>query len=47
MKAKTFVGTLTFMSPERMEGETYSYAGDIRILGIMLIETITGKFPIK
>ena len=47
MKAKTFVGTLTYMSPERMEGETYSYAGDIWSLGIMLIETITGKFPFK
>jgi len=30
------------MSPERMEGETYSYAGDIWSVGIMLIETITG-----
>ena len=46
-KAKTFVGTLTYMSPERMEGETYSYAGDIWSVGIMLIETITGKFPFK
>ena len=27
-KARTFVGTLTYMSPERMEGQKYSYAGD-------------------
>ena len=44
-KARTFVGTLTYMSPERMEGENYSYAGDIWSLGIMLIELVTGKFP--
>jgi serine/threonine protein kinase len=35
------------MSPERMKGEKYSYAGDIWSLGIMLIETVTGKFPFK
>ena len=46
-KARTFVGTLTYMSPERMEGEKYSYAGDIWSLGIMVIELITGKFPYR
>ena len=44
-KAKTFVGTMTYMSPERMEGERYTYAGDIWSLGIMLIELVTGQFP--
>ncbi len=47
MKAKTFVGTLTYMSPERMEDETFSYAGDIWSLDIILIETIARKFPFK
>ena len=46
-KAKTFVGTLTYMSPERMEGEKYTYAGDIWSLGIVIVELITGKFPFK
>lgn len=46
-KGRTFVGTLTYMSPERMEGENYSYTGDIWSLGVMLIELITGKFPFK
>ena len=41
------MGTLTYMSPERMEGEKYGYAGDIWSLGIMIIELITGKFPFK
>ena len=46
-KSRTFVGTLTYMSPERMEGDKYGFEGDIWSLGIMLIETITGKFPYK
>ena len=32
----TFVGTMNYMSPERMEGETYSAKGDIWSLGIIL-----------
>ena len=28
-KARTFVGTLTYMSPERMEGQKYSFSADI------------------
>jgi len=43
--AKTFVGTLTYMSPERMEGENYSSKGDIWSLGIVIIEMMTGDFP--
>ena len=35
------------MSPERMEGMSYTFAGDIWSLGIMIIETITGVFPYK
>ena len=46
-KARTFVGTLTYMSPERMQGEKYSYAGDIWSVGVVLLELITGKFPFK
>lgn len=42
---KSFVGTMTYMSPERMEGENYSYKGDVWSLGIILIEMMTGKFP--
>lgn len=43
--AKSFVGTLTYMSPERMEGEKYSAKGDIWSLGLVIVEMMTGKFP--
>lgn len=33
------------MSPERMEGEKYSYPGDIWALGLILIELATGEYP--
>jgi serine/threonine protein kinase len=43
--AATFVGTMNYMSPERMEGEKYSFEGDIWSLGIVIIELITGIYP--
>ena len=45
MMCKTFVGTMNYMSPERMMGEKYSYPGDIWSLGIILIEMASGVFP--
>jgi len=33
------------MSPERMEGEKYSFEGDIWSLGLVIIELATGKYP--
>jgi serine/threonine protein kinase len=41
----TFVGTVTYMSPERLGGERYSFASDIWGLGISIIECVTGRFP--
>ena len=41
----TFVGTMNYMSPERMEGEKYSFEGDIWSLGIVLVELVTGSYP--
>lgn len=45
--ARTFKGTLTYLSPERIEGQKYSYSGDIWSLGIIAIEMATGVFPFK
>ena len=42
---RTFVGTMNYMSPERMLGEPYSFEGDIWSLGIVLIELMTGSYP--
>ncbi|RCV08205.1 hypothetical protein SETIT_1G307400v2 [Setaria italica] len=41
----TFVGTVTYMSPERIRIENYSYAADIWSLGLTILECATGKFP--
>ncbi|WOK93010.1 mitogen-activated protein kinase kinase 3 isoform X1 [Canna indica] len=41
----TFVGTVTYMSPERIRNENYSYSADIWSLGLTILECGTGKFP--
>jgi len=43
--ANSFVGTLVYMSPERVNGLSYSYASDIWALGLSLVELALGKFP--
>lgn len=45
--ANTFVGTSTYMSPERIQGSCYSTKGDVWSLGLMIIELITGEFPLR
>lgn len=44
---RTFVGTVPYMSPERLEGESYSYESDIWSLGISIVECATAAFPFK
>ncbi|KAK1566707.1 hypothetical protein Q3G72_003193 [Acer saccharum] len=41
----TFVGTVTYMSPERIRNESYSCPADIWSLGLALFECGTGEFP--
>jgi len=41
----TFVGTVTYMSPERIRNSSYSYAADIWSLGLTVLEFATGRFP--
>lgn len=42
----TFVGTVRYMSPERLTGQPYSDASDLWALGFMLIELATGNYPL-
>ena len=41
----TFVGTVSYMSPERIEGTKYSFPSDVWSLGIILYELATGLYP--
>ncbi|KAK9462226.1 kinase-like domain-containing protein [Lipomyces oligophaga] len=43
--ADTFVGTSTYMSPERIQGAAYSVQSDVWSLGLMLLELAIGRFP--
>jgi len=41
----TFVGTLSYMSPERMDGKQYSFSSDIWSIGMVVYEMTTGINP--
>ncbi|KAI8099309.1 dual specificity protein kinase FUZ7 [Halteromyces radiatus] len=43
--ADTFVGTSSYMSPERIKGSPYTVTSDVWSLGIMLMELAMGRFP--
>lgn len=43
--ADTFVGTSTYMSPERIQGDQYSVKSDVWSLGVSIIELALGRFP--
>ena len=45
MLADTFVGTISYMSPERLAGSKYSYSSDVWALGITLISVANGTNP--
>jgi mitogen-activated protein kinase kinase 3 len=44
-KATTFVGTLTYMSPERIASEEYTYNSDVWSFGLSIMTCALGKFP--
>lgn len=46
-RAHTFVGTVTYMSPERLNGDEYSYSSDVWSLGMMLLTTALGGLPFE
>eukprot|EP00743_Colponemidia_sp_Colp-15_P004194 GILK01004524.1.p1 GENE.GILK01004524.1~~GILK01004524.1.p1 ORF type:complete len:343 (-),score=56.17 GILK01004524.1:116-1144(-) len=45
--AHTFVGTLTYMSPERILGGSYNYSSDVWSLGMIVVELAQGRYPYK
>ena len=44
-KCASWVGTVHYMSPERIQGNNYSYDSDVWSLGITLLELATAAFP--
>jgi len=43
----SFVGTATYMSPERIKGQRYGTASDIWSLGIVVAQMLLGRYPFK
>ena len=43
----TFVGTLPYMSPEQLAGESVDHRADLWALGIILFEMLTGRHPVS
>ncbi|KOS23383.1 Dual specificity protein kinase FUZ7 [Escovopsis weberi] len=43
--ADTFVGTSTYMAPERIQGERYTVKSDVWSFGLTIMELAIGKFP--
>ncbi|KAI9805653.1 MAG: MAP kinase kinase (MEK) [Piccolia ochrophora] len=43
--ADTFVGTSTYMAPERIQGAQYSVKSDVWSVGLTLMELAIGRFP--
>lgn len=44
--ANSFVGTRSYMSPERLQGANYTIQSDIWSFGLSLIEMAIGRYPI-
>jgi len=42
----TFVGTRSYMAPERIQGTTYSVLSDVWSMGLSLVELSLGRYPI-
>ncbi|KAG1652570.1 Dual specificity mitogen-activated protein kinase kinase 1 [Nymphon striatum] len=44
--ANSFVGTRSYMSPERLQGTYYSVQSDIWSMGLSLVEMAIGQYPV-
>jgi serine/threonine protein kinase len=45
-KTSTFVGTTTYMSPERIDGKEYSFPADVWAFGLSMITIACGRYPL-
>ncbi|KAJ1443367.1 kinase-like domain-containing protein, partial [Ochromonadaceae sp. CCMP2298] len=45
--ANSFIGTVCYMSPERITGETYGFPCDVWSLGLTLLAVAQGRFPLS
>ncbi|KAI5290540.1 MAP kinase kinase (MEK), partial [Ascosphaera atra] len=43
--ADTFVGTSTYMAPERIQGGRYTVRSDVWSVGLTIMELAVGRFP--
>lgn len=43
--ADTFVGTSTYMAPERIQGDRYTVKSDVWSYGLSIMEMAIGRFP--
>ena len=43
--ANTFVGTSTYMAPERIQGSHYTIKSDVWSVGLTVMELAIGRFP--
>lgn len=46
-KTNCYLGTLTYSSPEQMEGQELNNRSDIYSLGVVMFEMLTGKIPLQ
>jgi len=44
-QAQTHCGTLAYMSPERIRGESYAFASDVWSVGLIALEMCCGGYP--
>ena len=45
-QAETFVGTASYMAPERLHGLAHGVASDVWSLGLSIMELAMGRYPI-
>jgi len=45
-QAKSYLGTVSYMAPERLNNLPYSFKSDVWSLGLIILECVLGSFPL-